>query len=163
MEIVRPEFETNKELKLNVIAAENVRQAMWWARFMAIVGFFVTGLLAVFALGCMIGGASWGYAMNSLLLQGAGSYGYDYMGAPFVILGVVYLIIAVISFFQAYFLYVAADKVRRALTVSDESLLAQGMLNLKRYFQLVGILTLIGVACMFLGVLIAIVTFIALA
>ena len=98
MEIVRPEFETNKELKLNVIAAENVRQAMWWARFMAIVGFFVTGLLAVFALGCMIGGASWGYAMNSLFLQGAGSYGYDYMGAPFVILGVVYLIIAVISF-----------------------------------------------------------------
>ena len=70
MEIVRPEFETNKELKLNVIAAENVRQAMWWARFMAIVGFFVTGLLAVFALGCMIGGASWGYAMNSLFLQG---------------------------------------------------------------------------------------------
>ena len=69
MEIVRPEFETNKELKLNVIAAENVRQAMWWARFMAIVGFFVTGLLAVFALGCMIGGASWGYAMNSLFLQ----------------------------------------------------------------------------------------------
>lgn len=162
MEIVLPDFEKNKELKLNAIAIENIRQAMWWARFMAIVGFFVTGILTVIALGCLIGGAAWGAALNSLFAPGYG-YGYDYMGGPFLLVGIAYLIIAVISFFQAYFLFTAADKVRRALLVGDETLLAQGMMNLKRYFQLVGILTLIGVACLFFALLIVIITVIALA
>ncbi len=161
MEIVLPDFENNKELKLNAAATENIRQAMWWARFMAIVGFFVTGLLMVIALGCMVGGASWSYAMNSLFMQGYGAY--DYMGAPFVIMGVAYLIIAVITFFQAYFLFMAGDKVRRALAAGDDTLLAQGMMNLKRYFRLIGILTLIGVVCMFFALLVVVVTVIALA
>lgn len=163
MEIVLPDFEKDKELKLNAIAIENIRQAMWWARFMAIVGFFVTGILTVIALGCLIGGAAWGHAMSSLFMQGYGSYGYDYMGAPFVFVGIAYLVIAVISFFQAYFLFTAAEKVRRALPIGDETLLAQGMMNMKRYFQLVGILTLVGVACMFFALLIVIITVIALA
>lgn len=97
-----------------------------WARFLAIVGFVVVGLMIIasFFIGTM-----------------ASQYGGMGMSGGFIT--VIYLIFAVIYFFPLLYLYRFGNEMRNALNTKDNILLTESFYNLRKHYNFIGVLTMI--------------------
>jgi hypothetical protein len=126
------EFDNN--FQVNVLAQNHLKETAKWAKFLAIVGFVLTGFIVLFAIfaGTLMGSLS---AMSP-----------EFRMFPTAGLSFAYLFFAAIYFIPCLFLFQFAQKVKLALTEADSNLLADSLGRLKSFFLFVGIMTLIMVS-----------------
>jgi hypothetical protein len=137
------------ELSVDLESIEHLTETARWAKFLAIVGFIMCGLIAIvsFFIGTI-------FASSSLSgFSGTGAGMGSALGGVFITL--VYLVIAVAQFFPCLFLYQFAVRLRMALRTNDQVKLNQSLKSQKFLFRYAGIATII-VLCLYgVGLLIA--------
>ncbi len=114
-----------------------------WAKFLAIVGFIICGILVLSGVYSSIKLSS----MNSAL-EGTGydtrfSNNYRMLSGMIMI---VYVVIAFFYFFPCLFLFRFASQMRTALAAEDQATLTSSFRNLKALFKFTGIMTIIVIA-----------------
>lgn len=130
------------ELKLTGASIENLRMTARWANFISIVGFVFIGLMLLGAFAIM--GMSNSY---SRILMG----NIDPMT-----IGIIYLIMAVIYFFPVFYLFQFASKMKQSIEQKNSLTMDEATSFLRRHYQFIGILTIIGISLYVLGILIGI-------
>ena len=123
----------NQDLALDQVARSYLMETARWARFLAIVGFVMIGILVIASF--FIG------AMMSTLPEFQDIPGFAGLGGTFIT--VLYLIFALIYFFPTLYLYRFATKTKNALEIMSSEALNGGLENLKSTFKYMGILMLI--------------------
>ncbi len=118
------------ELKVTDTSVRMLLEAGKWAKFLSIVGFVMIGLLVVAALFMIVAGSS--------MPLGLGRSG--------AIVGVAYLLSAVLYFFPTYFLFQFAVKIKSGFGTNSQSEMDLALTNLKSMFKFVGILTIVVLA-----------------
>jgi hypothetical protein len=137
------------ELSVDLESIEHLTETARWAKFLAIVGFVMCGLIAIvsFFIGTI-------FASSSLSgISGTGAAMGSALGG--VLITLVYLVIAVAQFFPFLFLFQFAVRLRMALRTNDQVKLNQSLKSQKFLFRYAGIATII-VLCLYgVGLLIA--------
>lgn len=137
------------ELSVDHESIEQLTETARWAKFLAIVGFIMCGLIAIvsFFIGTI-------FASSSLSgISGTGAGVASAFGG--VLITLVYLVIAVAQFFPCLFLYQFAVRLRMALRTNDQVKLNESLKSQKFLFRYAGIATII-VLCLYgVGLLIA--------
>ena len=143
-------METNEnlltaELQIDTTAHAYLAETAKWCNFLSIVGFILSGILAVVALfaGTFLGSLSSRYGGSSSI-----------MGAGFIT--VIYLLIAALYFFMSLFLYRFSSKMKTALYSNDQDSLNNSFLNLKNLYKMMGILTIIYLSFLVLALIVGI-------
>jgi len=72
-------------------------------------------------------------------------------------LGGVYLAVTVIYFFLSYFMYMFSVKIKRAIADGDKAAFGSGIRNMKYYFQLGGILTIVALGLVVLLIILGLI------
>lgn len=111
-----------------------LRETAKWAKFLAIVGFVMVGLMVLGVITILFAFSN--TPQSSILGQGI-YQGLSVFGAIF------YLIIAAIVFFPYLYLYRFSVKMQSALKENNEAVLLQSFENHKSYYKFMGIMTLI--------------------
>ncbi|HKC36487.1 MAG TPA: DUF5362 family protein [Chitinophagaceae bacterium] len=119
----------------------HLSEAAKWAKFLSIIGFVMSGLLAVVGLfaGSLIG------LMTRRYSDGYGGAS-EITGGLAIFMSVMYVGIAVLVFLPYLFLYRFATRMRTALSTNDQQTLNSSFQNLKIMFRYVGIMTIIGLS-----------------
>jgi hypothetical protein len=86
----------------------------------------------------------------SAISQFAGS------GFPMGLVGLVYVLLAVVYYFPVTYLYKFSVQMKQAILMQNEALLASGFKNLKSLFKFLGVLTIVMLSLYGLGLLIAV-------
>ena|SRR5688572_23827146 len=128
-------------------------EAAKWARFLAIVGFIMCGLLVILGI---FAGSFFSSMSNRYDDYGEGADAFGTGMRLFMIL--IYLGIAVIYFFPCLFLLRFANLMRNALNTDDQATLNTSFQNLKIMFRYVGIVTIIGISFYILMILYVLLT-----
>ena len=134
METLDKDF-SNTDLVITTSSKNYLLYAAKWAGFLSIIGFISLGLMILAGLGLGIAGGS----------------------SQFGIIGFIYLGMAVIYFFPIYYLYLFAQKIKKAVNSTSQSDLEGGFENLKSCFKFLGIFTIIIISLYILMFLVAIV------
>lgn len=113
-----------EKLALTEASLDFFKESAKWAKFLAIVGFVMLGIMVLASL-IMIG------MMASLA------------GAPAAGLGLVYLLMAALYFFPTLYLYKFAVKTKNAIETYSENGFEDGAENLKSMFKFMGILMIV--------------------
>lgn len=138
---------------IDTASRAHLSEAAKWAKFLAIVGFVVCGLIVIA-----------GIFAGSFLSMMSGVYSDEYRGSTALTSGmgafmaIFYAGIAVLFFFPYLFLFRFANHMKSALNTSDQQTLNSSFQNLKIMFRYVGILTIILVSFYALAFLMIIVT-----
>jgi hypothetical protein len=122
------------DLAIDSVAAEQLRSIASWAKFLSIVGFILCGLM-------ILGGIFAGTIFSSMNAYGGGYGGV--MSGMGTMIGVIYIIFAIIWFIPTLFLYQSSAKFKVALNTADQTLLNEGFMKLKATFRFWGIVTII--------------------
>ena len=133
----------NSDLQIDSIAHTHLSETAKWAKFLSILGFILSGIIAVVALFA-------GTILGSL----GNSFGGSIIGAGFIMF--VYLILSSVYFFMSLFLYRFASKMKLALSMTDQENLNNSFLNLKNLYRLIGIITNIYLSFIALALLLGI-------
>lgn len=120
---------TSAELGLNSKINNFLLETAKWAKFLAIVGFVFLGLLVLGALFMIGAGAS------VSRLPGLA-------GGP-ILVGVTYLLMALLYYFPTRYLYNFAVKMKMAIQNSQQNNLEDAFENLKSLFKFSGIFTIV--------------------
>lgn len=102
-----------------------------WAKFLAIIGFVMLGLMAIGVLFMLVAGAT---LINSPLSGTSGSIG---------MVSFIYIAMIALYFFPTYYLYQFATKIKSGLSDGNGSNIDAGFENLKSTFKFMGILMII--------------------
>lgn len=113
-----------------------------WSSFIAIVGFVMIGIM-IFASISM-------FFLSPLMNEYQDFQMFQYMPMPFLFFGIFYLVMAILSFFPYYFLYIFSKKIKVGMINNDQEALIDGLKNLKKLAKFVGIVTIISLALMLL-------------
>ena len=151
-------MEQNQETTLfgfgiDTASRAHLSEAAKWARFLAIVGFVVCGLIVIA-----------GIFAGSFLSMMSGLSGDDYRGSAALTSGwgafmaVFYIGMAILFFFPYLFLFRFANHMKSALNTSDQHTLNSSFQNLKIMFRYVGILTIVLLSFYALAILMVLVT-----
>jgi len=139
---------------IDATSRAHLSEAAKWAKFLAIFGFIMCGLLVII-------GIFFGTFMSTF---SSGPYGNEYSnsavfgGSLAVVMIVVYVGIAVLYFFPCLFLLRFANHMRNALNTNEQLTLNSSFQNLKIMFRYVGILTIVLISFYALAFLIGIMT-----
>ena len=126
-------------------------EAAKWAKFLAIVGFVLCGLIVVIA-----------FFVGSFLAMMSNSYNNGYSGSARltggmgVLVTIFYIGIAILFFFPYFFLFRFATRMKTALNTNDQLTLNTSFQNLKIMFRYVGILTIVMLSFYALAIIMAI-------
>ncbi len=118
---------------------QSLSETAKWAKFLAIVGFVMLGLIVLAALFMFIAGAS------------------TFGGASFLGIAFGYLLMAALYFFPTYYLYLFSRKIKLGFNSSIQSEVDEAFLNLKKLFKFVGILMIIMLSIYALILLLAVI------
>ena len=115
----------------------HLAEAAKWARFLAIVGFVMCGLIIVlsFFIGTLFSTSMSRYGDSAAFGSGFG-----------IIMTIIYLSFGVLYFFPCLFLFRFANNMIVALNSNEQITLNRSFQNLKIMFRYVGILTIIVLA-----------------
>ncbi len=113
-----------------------------WANFLAILGFIGLGLMVLGGLVSIIAGASISRIPGM---------------QQFAVIGIVYLVLAVLYFFPTLYLYQFASKTKKAIQNRSQENLDLGLENLKSFFKFLGIFTIVVISMYILILFIAII------
>jgi len=123
----------NAEFGLSDSAKSYLLETAKWAKFLAIVGFVMIGILVIFAL--------FFSSIMSSMPEFEEIPGLAGLGGTFVT--IIYLLMALLYFFPALYLYRFATKTKVALVAASSEGLSVGLGNLKSTFKFMGILMFI--------------------
>lgn len=132
------------DLVITESAKMHLRESAKWAKFLAILGFVALGIMVIASLIMLVAGTA---------LSSASPVP---MGIPFTMIGIVYLIMAVLMFFPTYYMLNFANKFKSAVNSSSQSDLDSGFEYQKSYYKFVGIFTIIVLSLYVLMLLIGI-------
>lgn len=137
----------DNDLRIDDLSAMSLNETAKWARFLAIVGFVLTGLIVLVAIfaGSILASLPMNNGQNAVI---AG------MGTGF--LTVLYLIIGAIYFFMSLFLYRFATNMKIAITSTSQKNLNTSFHNLKNVYKIMGIVTIVYLAFIALFIILAI-------
>lgn len=134
---------TVDNLQLDSASVEFLRETAKWAKFLAIVGFVMIGLMVILS-----------FFMGSFLSSMPGA---DLSPIPSAFYTVMYLIIAAIYVMPVLYLYRFATNMQAALKSQDQQSLQISLSNLKSHYKFIGILMLIVIGLYAIGFLFALV------
>ena len=100
-----------------------------WGKLLAIVGYVGMGLLILLGLGIIVG-----FSVFSSLSD---------VGFPIGIMGVFYIIIAVLYFFPVNYLHKFSIQIKQGLNLNNQQSVTSGFENLKSLFKFMGIFTIV--------------------
>ena len=138
--IVENESDLNREIEptavtLDLFAREQLSEAARWAKFLAIIGFVVCGLIGLLGI--------W------LLLFSSLAKSYNYQGSMAfkrgTLIWVLYFFISVLYFFRCLFLYRFAIKMKSGLHFRNQEEVNASFNNLKKLYRYNAILTIGGI------------------
>lgn len=132
------------ELQIDTLTTSHLSSTAKWAKFISIVGFIVSALLAI--------GAFFAGSFISAFSQSSG-VGYINGGA----FTIVYLIMALLFFLPNLFLFNYSGKMQQALNGNDQNALNNSFGQLKSYFKFIGIIMIIVISMYALVFLLAII------
>jgi hypothetical protein len=130
--------------------SEDVRsyiyEAAKWTKFLAIVGFVFTALIAISAF-------SAGAVLNSLAMLSPNN--------PLVKMGsaaitIIYLLIALLYFYPSFLLFRFSTAANQAVLYADQASLSAAMGKLKSFFKFWGILTIVLIIFYILAIVFAV-------
>jgi hypothetical protein len=135
------------DLQMDSIVQSHLKETAMWARFLGIIGFVLTGFIAIaaFFMGTIIGNV-----MRTNPYAGSGG---DVTGMLGGFITVIYLILAVVMFFISLFTYRFGVRTKAAILSTDQESLYKGMLNLKLLFRTYGIIMVIYLAFILLALI----------
>jgi hypothetical protein len=115
-------------------ALSYLRESGKWASFLSILGFIMCGLFLIIAIfiSTIFAYMSKLSPGNSAMPQSLGSF-----------ISIIYILIDVLYFFFPFYLYRFADRVKKGVIFSDSRSIAEGLSNLKSFFKLSGIVTIV--------------------
>lgn len=138
---------------IDTASRAHLSEAAKWAKFLAIVGFVVCGLIVIA-----------GIFAGSFLSVMSGAYSDEYRGSTALtsgmgaVMAVMYIGMAILFFFPYLFLFRFANQMKSALNTNDQQTLNSSFQNLKVMFRYVGILTIVLLSFYALAILMVIVT-----
>ncbi|MET3979395.1 hypothetical protein ABIB62_001981 [Mucilaginibacter sp. UYP25] len=134
------------QIILNEQAQYYLQKAGQWAYFLGIMGFVGTAFIAIMAL--FVGTIFTTMAtINPMMAAAAG------MGGLFT---VIYLLIALISFFFALYLYQFGDRIKKGITYKSAEDVTIALSKLKSFFKLWGVFTVVYLSFVALMIIISI-------
>lgn len=122
------------ELSIDGASSGFLNETSRWAKFLAILGFVGVGFMILFSLVIIGLGNS-----NPMMEASFKTAGY---GNPAVV-GIIYLVMAVVSIFPYLYLFQFATKMKTALRSSEQDVLNSAFSSLKSCFKFVGVFTII--------------------
>lgn len=125
-----------EDLLVDTEAYQHLMESAKWAKFLGIVGFALCGLIGLFAI--------FARSFISRIAQSPGA-----LPAPegmATTLSVMYLVIAVIYFLLSFFIYRFGIKMKQGLLATDQQSFSQGLYNLRMFYRVSGIITIIYLA-----------------
>jgi len=138
-------------LSIDPMSKAHLADAARWAKFLAIMGFIVCGLIVIVGIfaGSVLESFSStrryeGFDSNVEMTRGLG-----------IVATVFYILIAVLYFFPCLFLFNFASKMKTALLSNDQDVLNSSFQNLKKTFRYIGVLSIIVLSFWVIGMLIA--------
>ena len=138
-------------LSIDPMSKAHLADAARWAKFLAIMGFIVCGLIVIVGIfaGSVLESFSStrryeGFDSNVEVTRGLG-----------IVATVFYILIAVLYFFPCLFLFNFASKMKTALLSNDQDVLNSSFQNLKKTFRYIGVLSIIVLSFWVVGMLIA--------
>ena len=132
------------ELHVDGIAHTHLVETAKWARFLAIVGFVICGIIILAAL-----------FAGSLLTTMSGA-GMAQGMLSTALLSSVYIIIAAIYFVLCLFLMRYANKMKAALMVHDQENFNLALHNLKLVYRITGIIVIVYLAFIVLALIVGV-------
>jgi len=126
---------SNGSMTFNPEIKSYLSEVAKWAKFMAILGFVMLGLM-------MLVGLAMGTFMSPMLGEASELTGG--LSAGFFM--IYFLIVALIYFFPLLYLYRFAKNMQTAIAADDQASLAISFKNLKSCYKFLGILMIIGLA-----------------
>lgn len=131
------------DLIIDSTISVHLKEAAAWGKFLGIIGFVYSGLIAVGAIfaATMLSNLSGKYSNGAGGLLAGGS------------VGVIYLALAGVVFFMSMYLFRFAKNIQVALKNNDQEALTASFNNLKIYFRFAGIITVIALIFTVLGVI----------
>jgi hypothetical protein len=138
-------------LGIDANSKDHLTEAARWAKFLAIVGFVVCGLVVI--LGIFAGSI-----FNTMVgRMGEGDFSGMDMSGLGAMMSVFYIGFALLYFFPCLFLFRFANQMKTAFLTYEQETLNQSFQNLKKMFRFVGVLTIIVLCLYALGILMLIV------
>jgi len=135
----------SNELIIDAAGASHLKEAGMWARIVGICGIIFSVFILIVAL-----------FTKSIFERAGNIYGGETSGFTSqiaIVVTVIYVIIAVVVFFASLYQYRFGANAKRALATMDQEMLNSCLQNLKGYYRIAGILTLIGLLFFVLGIL----------
>ena len=132
------QISNNKSLKLTENSLIFMAEVVKWAKFLAICAFVGLGIMLLIGAGV-------------ILIQFQGQAEAEGLSA--VIMGVFYILMAVLYFFPAMYLYRFATASAEAIENLNDDTLEDGLENLKSLFRFTGILTIIVLSLYAVGII----------
>ena len=138
----------NMDAELSDLARQYLVEASKWAKFLAIVGFILCGLIVIGAIFMWIATAAAGALSSMDASSPLGIYG----GAMGSVISLIYLAMGLLYFMPSLYMYRFATKTRTGIDAFSSEQLTEGMMNLKSLFKFMGITTIIvmGLYAMFI-------------
>lgn len=135
-------------LQLTAESRMYLAESAKWAKFLAIIGFVMMGLMALFGL---FFGTIMGTAMSTLG-DDAGASAFSAIGG---FMSFIYIGLAVLFFFPFNYQYKFATRVKAALVNNDTATLTDALMNQKSMFKFWGIYMIVMLCFYGLGFLLA--------
>ncbi|HYV93868.1 MAG TPA: DUF5362 family protein [Chitinophagales bacterium] len=124
------------KLEVDVTNAAYLSETARWAKFLAILGFVMCGIIILVGL-----------FASSLFTKYSTLTGSSFqMAGMGIMLTVIYVLLGVIYFFPCYYLFNFAQKMKLALRMRDQVTLSESFRNIKSCFKFMGILMIIVLA-----------------
>jgi hypothetical protein len=148
--------ETNQGISMEhpegpLLITEDIRSYLYdtakWTKFLSIIGFVFTALIALAAFGAG--------AFVSLLGTYSPGNPLAAMGSGF--LTVYFLVIALLYFYPSLLMFKHSNAAKKAVLYGDQESLSLAMLNLKSFFKFWGVLMIVLIVFYFLVMLMAII------
>jgi len=138
-------------LSIDPAAKSHLSDAARWAKFLAIIGFIMCGLIVL--VGIFAG--TFFERFYSSRYEGFDTNMQMNTRGLGVFATVLYILIALLYFFPCLFLFNFASKMKTALLSDDQSSLNASFQNLKKTFRYLGVLTIIVLSFYIIVLLIA--------
>jgi hypothetical protein len=137
-------YSPSGQLMFTPRAMEMLRQTKPWVRFLAIMGFIITGFVVLAALVMLILG------LGGMASGGRGGGAAAGVG---VLMALLYVLVAALYFFPSMFLNRYASHINALLSNRREDTLEAALAAQKAFWRLVGIIVLV-VVCIYVGIIV---------
>ncbi|ARV16832.1 hypothetical protein BTO07_05390 [Polaribacter sp. SA4-12] len=120
-----------EQLTLTGASKNFLKETARWAKFLAIIGFILIGLMLVFA------------AFSTTIFDMAAKMQPGIPDNLGLIMAITYLVLAIIYFFPVYYLLQFSNKMKKAISTKNDETLANAFEMLKSHYKFIGVFTVI--------------------